>query len=85
MLGLSRSGYADQAVLMQAHADRLCMHVVAYEGRPVPNGLRVSFAKLCAKAKLTWKPAPHHTKHSAVSWMAMDGVPITQAARLVRH
>lgn len=69
-----------RAVLEEAHQGRLCEHVVAYEGRPVPHGLRVSFAKLCKNAGLTWKPTPHHMKHSAVSWMAMDGVPITQAA-----
>lgn len=69
-----------RAVLEEAHRGRLCAHVVAYEGRPVPHGLRVSFAKLCKNAGLTWKPTPHHMRHSAVSWMAMDGVPITQAA-----
>jgi integrase len=54
--------------------------VVEYNGTPVPHGLRWSFARLCERAKLTWRPTPHHLKHSVASWMAMDRVPIDQAA-----
>ena len=66
--------------LQAAHEIRLGTHVVAYEGRAVPTGLRWSFKKLCIAAKLGWNPTPHHIKHSVASWMAMDRVPIDQAA-----
>lgn len=71
-----------RAALEAALGDRLkgCDHVVAWQGRAVPSGLRWSFAKLCVKAGLIWKPTPHHMKHSVASFFAMDGVPITQAA-----
>lgn len=36
--------------------------------------------KVCERAGLTWKPTPHHIKHSVASWFAMDRVPIDQAA-----
>ena len=69
-----------RAVLEEAYAVRQSEHVVEYGGRPVPTGLRWSFARLCQRAGLTWKPTPHHLKHSVASWMAMDHVPIDQAA-----
>jgi len=55
-------------------------HVVEYNGEPVPHGLRWSWKRLCTRAKLTWLPTPHHIKHSVASWMAMEHVPIDQAA-----
>lgn len=55
-------------------------YVVHWHGKPVPTGLRWSFAKACERAGLNWKPTPHHIKHSVASWLAMDGVPIDQAA-----
>lgn len=55
-------------------------YVVQWHGKPVPTGLRWSFAKACERAGLTWKPTPHHIKHSVASWFAMDRVPIDQAA-----
>jgi len=38
------------------------------------------FTKMCERAKLTWRPTPHHLKHSVASWFAMAGIPIDQAA-----
>ena len=67
-------------VLIEAHKVRQSHFVVEYNGGPVPTGLRWSFAKLCTKAKIGWKPTPHHLKHSVASWFAMDHVPIDQAA-----
>jgi len=55
-------------------------HVVHWGGKAIPTGLRWSFAKACERAGLTWKPTPHHLKHSVASWFAMDRVPIDQAA-----
>ena len=55
-------------------------HVIEYNAKPVPHGLRWSFDRLCTRAKLTWRPTPHHIKHSVASWMAMAGIPIDQTA-----
>ncbi|MFW7267726.1 tyrosine-type recombinase/integrase [Gluconacetobacter sp. Hr-1-5] len=63
-----------------AHANANGPYVVQCHGRAVPTGLRWSFAKACERAGLSWKPTPHHLKHSVASWFAMDRVPIDQAA-----
>ena len=55
-------------------------HVIEYNGFAVPFGLRWSFNRLCIRAKLDWRPTPHHIKHSVASWMAMAGVPIDQTS-----
>jgi integrase len=67
-------------VLTRAHKMAQTDYVVEYCGKAVPNGLRWSFARMCERANLSWKPTPHHLKHSVASWFAMAGVPIDQAA-----
>ncbi len=69
-----------RAELDTAYQVRTSDTVIEYGGHAVPNGLRWSFAKLCQRAGLTWQPTPHHLKHSVASWLAMEGVPIDQAA-----
>lgn len=66
--------------LETAYPLRQSAYVVEYGGKPVPNGLRWSFRRLCERAGLDWVPTPHHIKHSVASWFAMDCVPIDQAA-----
>ena len=72
-----------RAVLEEAYPLRRSDHVVEFNGKPVPTGLRWSFDRLCQPAGLTWRPTPHHLKHSVISWLAMDRIPIEQAADLV--
>lgn len=69
-----------RAELAAAHHIAQTDYVVEYAGGPVPHGLRWSWQRLCTRAGLTWRPTPHHLKHSVASWMAMEGVPIDQAA-----
>jgi integrase len=66
--------------LEQAHKIRTCDYVVEWNGGKVTHGLRWSFKRLCQRAQLSWTPTPHHFKHSVASWMAMNKVPIDQAA-----
>lgn len=72
-----------RAVLEAAAQKRDCDYVVSWNGKPVPTGLRWSFKKLSERAALSWVPTPHYIKHSVVSWLAMERVPIDQAADLV--
>lgn len=72
-----------RAELKGAYERRESDYVVEYAGRAVPKGLRWSFRKLCQRAELTWTPTPHHLKHSVISWLAMERIPIDQAADLV--
>jgi integrase len=73
-------GASLRAELEEAHRSAQGPFVVQYNGHAVPHGLRWSFARLCVRAGLTWQPTPHHLKHSVASWMAMENVPIDQAA-----
>jgi integrase len=72
-----------RAVMEEAYKARQSDYAVEFAGKPVPNGLRWSFNRLCERAGLTWRPTPHHLKHSVISWLAMDRIPIDQAADLV--
>ncbi len=72
-----------RAVMDAAQAARQTDYVVEYAGGPVPTGLRWSWRRLCSNAGLKWTPTPHHIKHSVVSWLAMDGIPLGSAADLL--
>ncbi len=58
-------------VLKHAHKVRQTDYVVEYGGKPVPHGLRWSFAKMCERAGLGWRPTP--------------APPEAQRGQLVRH
>ncbi len=66
--------------LEEASRLRTCDYVVEWNSKRITYGLRWSFKRLCERAGLTWMPTPHHFKHSVASWMAMNKVPIDQAA-----
>jgi hypothetical protein len=72
-----------RAVLLEARQAAQSDHVVEYAGAPVPKGLRWSWSRLCERAGLSWRPTPHHIKHSVVSWLAMANIPIDHAADLL--
>lgn len=72
-----------RAILETARQVATSDYVVEYNGGPVPFGLRWSFNRLCVTAGLTWRPTPHHIKHSVASWLAMERVPIDQAADML--
>lgn len=82
--GIAPMNASLRTILEEAHQIRESDYVVEYAGGPVPHGLRWSFARLCTRAKLTWRPTPHHLKHSVASWLAMERVPIDQAADLLQ-
>lgn len=72
-----------RATLEEAFEKRDGDYVVSWNGKAVPTGLRWSFKRLAERAGLSWVPTPHYIKHSVVSWLAMERVPIDQAADLV--
>jgi len=72
-----------RAALEKAYEVKKTGFVVEYGEKAVPYGMRKTFDQLCIRAGLTWRPTPHHLKHSVISWLAMGGVPIDQASDLV--
>lgn len=61
----------------------LTEHVVEYAVGPVKS-IKRGFARAVAKAKLK-NVTPHALRHSAASWMAEAGVPMTEIAAVLGH
>jgi len=55
-------------------------HVIEFNGKPIKS-LKKSFAKLCKDNRIT--ASPHVLRHTAATWMVMDGVPLAEVARLL--
>lgn len=55
--------------------------IVEYHGRPVAS-VKKGFAAACRRAGLEGV-TPHILRHSGATWMAMDGVPLSEIARML--
>lgn len=58
--------------------------VITYHGHPVTN-IRASFARAVQLAGLPGKVTPHTLRHTAASWMAQNGVPMSTIAGYLGH
>lgn len=56
-------------------------HLIEFRGRPVKN-VHNGFNAACARAELVGV-TPHILRHSAATWMVMDGVPLAEVARVL--
>ncbi|MEM8588739.1 MAG: site-specific integrase [Pseudomonadota bacterium] len=70
-------------LLLEAQAAAQTDYVVEWEGNRVKSGIRWPFAKAVARAKLPTDVTPHVLKHTAASWLAMEGIPLSQAADML--
>lgn len=64
--------------LLEARRRALTPYVIAYGGEPVAS-IKKAFGRAAARAGLE-QVGPHTLRHSAATWMAMDGVPLAQIA-----
>lgn len=55
--------------------------IIEYHGKPV-TAVKKGFASACSRAGLQGV-TPHVLRHSGASWMAMDGVPLSQIAKFL--
>lgn len=55
-------------------------HVIEYNGRPT-RAIKKAFSRLCESCGI--KASPHVLRHTAATWLAMDGVPLSEVARLL--
>jgi len=55
-------------------------HVIEYIGKPVKS-VKKGFRELCKDCGI--KASPHVLRHTAATWLVMDGVPLAEVARLL--
>ena len=55
-------------------------HVIEFNGNPI-RSIKKSFSRLCANCSI--KASPHVLRHTAATWLVMDGVPLSEVARLL--
>jgi integrase len=55
-------------------------HVIEYNGRPT-RAIKKAFSRLCESCGI--KASPHVLRHTAATWLVMDGVPLSEVARLL--
>ncbi|MDX9689794.1 MAG: site-specific integrase [Alphaproteobacteria bacterium] len=55
-------------------------YVIEYHGRPVAS-VKAGFRRLCQDCGIT--ASPHVLRHTAATWLIMDGVPLSEVARLL--
>lgn len=69
------------AMLKGAKLMACSTHIVQFRGQPLKS-IKTGFAAACARAKLL-DVTPHILRHSGATWMAMDGVPLSEIARML--
>lgn len=69
--------------LLQAFEYRQSQHVIEYAGHRVKS-IKRGFRRACQLAELT-KVTPHAMRHTAASWMAEAGVPMTEISSFLGH
>lgn len=67
--------------LQIARSIRRTNHVIEYNGKPVSD-IKKSFERTVKKAQLPDWLTPHVLKHSVISWLCEDKVPIEEIAEL---
>jgi len=55
-------------------------YVIEYNGKPVKS-VKKTFTQLCKNNGI--KGSPHVLRHTAATWLVMDGVPLAEVARLL--
>jgi integrase len=70
-------------ILQEARAAATCSHVVEHAGKPVAS-VKTGTRAAARRAGLPGV-TPHVLRHTAATWMAMKGVPISEIARLLGH
>jgi len=72
-----------RTLLTEARLAAQTGHVIEWNGRPIKAGIRWPFAKAVKCANLAEDVTPHVLKHSAASWLAMEVIPLSQAADML--
>jgi integrase len=66
--------------LIKAKELSLTDNVIEFNGKPL-QCIRQAFVRLCKECKI--KASPHVLRHTAATWLIMDGLPLREVARLL--
>jgi integrase len=55
-------------------------HVIEFHGKRLAS-IKISFRRLCINCNI--KASPHVLRHTAATWLVIDGVPLSEVARLL--
>ena len=55
-------------------------HVIEFHGKRLQS-IKIAFRRLCKECCI--KASPHVLRHTAATWLVMDGVPLSEVARLL--
>jgi len=55
-------------------------HVIEFNGKPLQS-IKKAFRDLCKACRI--KASPHVLRHTAATWLVMDGIPLAEVARLL--
>jgi integrase len=72
-----------RAALLQAREAALTDHVIEWDGAPVRK-IRKAFAAAVARAGLA-NVTPHTLRHTALTWLEEEGIPIEIISKLAAH
>jgi len=60
--------------------ERQTDHIIEYNGKPT-HSVKKSFSRLCKDCGI--KASAHALRHTAATWMVIDGVPLSEVARVL--
>lgn len=66
--------------LLKARELALSDHVIEFNGKPLKS-VKIAFRRLCMACGI--KASPHVLRHTAATWLVMEGVPLREVARLL--
>lgn len=66
--------------LLQARDLAQSEHVIEFNGKALKS-VKIAFRRLCLSCGI--KASPHVLRHTAATWLVMDGVPLREVARLL--
>lgn len=72
-----------RAVLSQAYAERMCDHVIEWNGGPIKK-IRKGFEEACRRSELAGV-TPHDLRRTAATWMDESQIDPHRIARLLGH
>lgn len=72
-----------RAALLEAQKGALTDHVIEWNGEPIKK-IRKGFMEAVKRAKLT-EVTPHVLRHTVISWLDEDGIPMERISKLAGH